>query len=131
MESKKPFNDAFGNPIVRGDMSNPTRPRDERPMDTIRSFEYAISGDPFYKSNLETPLYGWNVRPTYLSQPGNLRSGDMMPNYQTNPYDNYANQNHSTIPRTFEQPVYQPKKKEPEQKKKKRGLFGKSKKNKA
>ncbi|KAK3105490.1 hypothetical protein LTR53_018332, partial [Teratosphaeriaceae sp. CCFEE 6253] len=34
--------DVNGNPIVDPDLSNPTRPRLERPLDTIRSFEKAI-----------------------------------------------------------------------------------------
>ncbi|KAI4141509.1 MAG: hypothetical protein LQ340_007623 [Diploschistes diacapsis] len=38
------FNDQFGNPITDPDRSNPTRPRLERPLDTIRSFEAAIDG---------------------------------------------------------------------------------------
>ncbi|KAI9927752.1 hypothetical protein ASPWEDRAFT_551961 [Aspergillus wentii DTO 134E9] len=36
--------DQYGNPIVEPDISNPTRPRFERPLDTIRSFEAAIYG---------------------------------------------------------------------------------------
>ncbi|KAL2353157.1 hypothetical protein BJ546DRAFT_129754 [Cryomyces antarcticus] len=36
--------DAYGNPITDPDLSNPTRPRWERPLDTIRSFEKAIDG---------------------------------------------------------------------------------------
>ncbi|KAJ5692565.1 hypothetical protein N7462_001988 [Penicillium macrosclerotiorum] len=36
--------DQFGNPITDPDWSNPTRPRFERPLDTIRSFEAAIYG---------------------------------------------------------------------------------------
>ncbi|KAF7714229.1 Uncharacterized protein PECH_002239 [Penicillium ucsense] len=36
--------DQFGNPITEPDWSNPTRPRYERPLDTIRSFEAAIYG---------------------------------------------------------------------------------------
>ncbi|USW54324.1 hypothetical protein Slin15195_G076430 [Septoria linicola] len=39
--------DAYGNPITDPDLSNPTRPRMERPLDTIRSFEAAI--DSGYK----------------------------------------------------------------------------------
>lgn len=34
--------DAYGNVITDPDLSNPTRPRLERPLDTIRSFEKAI-----------------------------------------------------------------------------------------
>ncbi|KAF6230185.1 hypothetical protein HO133_004524 [Letharia lupina] len=36
--------DADGNVITDPDLSNPTRPRMERPLDTIRSFEAAIDG---------------------------------------------------------------------------------------
>ncbi|KAF2756616.1 hypothetical protein EJ05DRAFT_70165 [Pseudovirgaria hyperparasitica] len=39
--------DTFGNPIAEPDLSNPTRPRWERPLDTIKSFEAAI--DTEYK----------------------------------------------------------------------------------
>uniref|UniRef100_A0A093VBX3 Uncharacterized protein C19C7.04c n=1 Tax=Talaromyces marneffei PM1 TaxID=1077442 RepID=A0A093VBX3_TALMA len=36
--------DQYGNVITDPDLSNPTRPRFERPLDTIRSFEAAIDG---------------------------------------------------------------------------------------
>jgi len=36
--------DSYGNVIAEPDKSNPTRPRWERPLDTIRSFEAAIDG---------------------------------------------------------------------------------------
>ncbi|KAL2865802.1 uncharacterized protein BJX67DRAFT_155899 [Aspergillus lucknowensis] len=36
--------DQYGNPITEPDLSNPTRSRFERPLDTIRSFEAAIYG---------------------------------------------------------------------------------------
>ncbi|KAL2271132.1 hypothetical protein VTJ83DRAFT_503 [Remersonia thermophila] len=36
--------DAYGNPILDPDRSNPTRSRWERPLETIRSFEAAIDG---------------------------------------------------------------------------------------
>ena len=32
-------------------MSNPTRSRNERPLDTIRGFEYAITGDVSFEIN--------------------------------------------------------------------------------
>ncbi|KAF1840012.1 uncharacterized protein K460DRAFT_215127 [Cucurbitaria berberidis CBS 394.84] len=38
-------NDAAGNPIADPDLSNPTRSRWERPLDTVRSFEAAIDGE--------------------------------------------------------------------------------------
>ncbi|KAF2750733.1 hypothetical protein M011DRAFT_182019 [Sporormia fimetaria CBS 119925] len=37
--------DSNGNPIAEPDLSNPTRSRWERPLDTIRSFEAAIDGE--------------------------------------------------------------------------------------
>ncbi|KAJ5510734.1 hypothetical protein N7453_002837 [Penicillium expansum] len=43
------FKDQYGNVITDPDLSNPTRPRLERPLDTIRSFEAAINGS--YNSN--------------------------------------------------------------------------------
>ncbi|RDW86703.1 uncharacterized protein DSM5745_03345 [Aspergillus mulundensis] len=48
--------DQYGNIISEPDLSNPTRPRFERPLDTIRSFEAAIYGQ--YAS-----------RPTSYAQP--------------------------------------------------------------
>ncbi|KAI9376311.1 hypothetical protein BJX61DRAFT_419597 [Aspergillus egyptiacus] len=38
--------DQYGNPITDPDLSNPTRPRFERPLETIRSFEAAMYGPP-------------------------------------------------------------------------------------
>ncbi|KAF2270535.1 hypothetical protein CC78DRAFT_539055 [Lojkania enalia] len=43
--------DASGNPIVEPDLSNPTRSRWERPLDTIRSFEAAIDSEYKRRSN--------------------------------------------------------------------------------
>ncbi|KAG7193707.1 uncharacterized protein KQ657_000397 [Scheffersomyces spartinae] len=51
--------DIFGQPIAQSDVSNPTRARNERPMDTIRSFEYAITGDLTYRDQLESRNLGW------------------------------------------------------------------------
>jgi len=47
LESLRSFQhkDASGNEIVDPDLSNPTRSRWERPLDTIRSFEAAIDGE--------------------------------------------------------------------------------------
>ncbi|KAF2855508.1 hypothetical protein T440DRAFT_156367 [Plenodomus tracheiphilus IPT5] len=44
--------DSAGNVIVDPDLSNPTRSRWERPLDTIRSFEAAIDGE--YKRRAQT-----------------------------------------------------------------------------
>jgi len=47
LESLRSFqhSDANGNPIAEPDLSNPTRSRWERPLDTIRSFEAAIDNE--------------------------------------------------------------------------------------
>ena len=103
--------DVFGQPIDQPDISNPTRARDERPLDTIRSFEYAVSGDPYWSQQLETPQYGFNVRPDFpLAQP-----------FETNPYGQQQQQ----------QAVYQPPQQNNDdgKKKKKRNWFGRKKKN--
>lgn len=59
------INDVFGIPIINPDLSNPTRSRDERPLDTIRGFEYSISGDPILLTKLETNKLGFNIRNYY------------------------------------------------------------------
>ncbi|CCE61624.1 hypothetical protein TPHA_0A05500 [Tetrapisispora phaffii CBS 4417] len=114
--------DVFGQPIHNPDISNPTRARDERPLDTIRSFEYAISGDPTWGQQLETPQYGFRVRPDFPS----FGNG--------NPYDNEGRPIQQQSNQMYgEQGVYQAP--QPSalgegqtKKKKKFGLFGKKKK---
>lgn len=59
------INDVFGFPIKDPDISNPTRARNERPLDTIRGFEYSITGNPHILTQLETTLYGFSPRPEY------------------------------------------------------------------
>ncbi|GMM36569.1 hypothetical protein DASC09_038940 [Saccharomycopsis crataegensis] len=103
--------DTFGIPIRQPDVSNPSRSRDERPLDTIRSFEFAITGDNYYKDILETPKLGFRPRPEF-------------PLFKSNPYANNQPQQHQS----YEQPVYTPAPManiKPE--KKKRGLFGRKK----
>ncbi|ODQ82899.1 hypothetical protein BABINDRAFT_159391 [Babjeviella inositovora NRRL Y-12698] len=113
--------DIFGGPIQQPDMSNPTRSRNERPMDTIRSFEYSITGDMSIRDQLETPRLGWGFHDDY-------------PQFGTNPYghSNGYNETHEQTGLnnyTTEQAVYSA----PvvtgteEKKKKKRGLFGRKK----
>lgn len=53
--------DANGNVITDPDLSNPTRPRLERPLDTIRSFEKAI--DSGYKRRNSMMRGGASQRP--------------------------------------------------------------------
>ncbi|KAH8694035.1 hypothetical protein BGW36DRAFT_214605 [Talaromyces proteolyticus] len=55
--------DHYGNVITDPDRSNPTRPRLERPLETIRSFEAAIDGS-----------YS-NRRMSYVTAPSNSRPG--------------------------------------------------------
>lgn len=110
--------DIFGNPISRPDRSNPSRPGDERPLDTIRAFEYACTGDERLRDQMETSRYGWATRPNFV------------PRFDTNPYAAVSPaQNNFVAPTSgdgdgaFE--TYVPPKPE---KKQKRGLFGRKKK---
>ncbi|CAI4036692.1 hypothetical protein SMKI_16G0140 [Saccharomyces mikatae IFO 1815] len=61
----KPMKDTFGRNICTPDNSNPTRARDERPLDTIRGFEYSITKDPRWLQELETFKYGFKARPGF------------------------------------------------------------------
>ncbi|KAF2146934.1 uncharacterized protein K452DRAFT_283136 [Aplosporella prunicola CBS 121167] len=58
--------DANGNLITEPDLTNPTRPRWERPLDTIRSFEAAIDGGhkrtPMPKSESTPQFSGYTSR---------------------------------------------------------------------
>lgn len=73
--------DQYGNIITDPDRSNPTRPRFERPLDTIRSFESAIRGT-YGMSNT-------NSRPTSY-----IRDEPMHPNgYNRRDRDSYYGQN--------------------------------------
>lgn len=99
--------DSFGMPIRNPDVSNPSRSRDERPLDTIRSFEFAITGDQYYKERLETPKLGFRTRPEF-------------PLFTQSPHNNQSNGN-------YEQPVYTKPVSSNAPAKKKRGLFGRKK----
>lgn len=112
--------DMFGNLIDHPDRSNPGRPRNERPLDTIRAFEYACTGDERLREQMETPRFGWATRPTF------------MPRFDTNPYAASSSTPHTYNPSAggdtqndggFK--TYVPPKPE---KKQKRGLFGRKKK---
>lgn len=113
--------DPFGQKIRQADMLNPARSRNERPLDTIRGFEYQITGDMSYRDQLELDRLGWGFHedfPHYslLGQgddPDQLRpvasfSGGEQAMYQANNYSA------SSL--------------KPEGKKKKKGLFGRKKK---
>lgn len=110
--------DIFGQPIHQPDVSNPTRARDERPLDTIRSFEYAVSGDPSWAQQLETPQYGFRVRPDFPLFASNPYGGQGMASQQAQTYAEQA---------VYQAPVADAGS---QQKKKKRGLFGRKKKSK-
>lgn len=120
LEGSKELQDIFGQPIGTPDISNPTRARDERPLDTIRGFEYAVSGDPSWAGQLETSQYGFRVRPDF-------------PMMTTNPYAMDNGVGTGSAPIYSEQAVYTAPASgggevAGEKKKKKRGLFGRKKK---
>lgn len=108
--------DIFGAQIVNPDISNPTRSRDERPLDTIRGFEYSITGDPVFHEQLESHIIGWRVRDDFP-----LANG-----YQNNQvqYDEYGQPiyTNNRAPGVVEQGVYTPPAPKEEAKKKK-GFF--------
>ncbi|CUM64425.1 uncharacterized protein PRCAT00002028001 [Priceomyces carsonii] len=123
-QDSQDLKDIFGNPIRQSDMSNPTRSRNERPLDTIRGFEYAITGDLAYRDQLETTRLGWGFHEDF--SPYNLTSSENA-NGDTN-YDRPVINFNSG----GEQPIYaagnySAASLKPEKKKKKRGLFGKKK----
>ncbi|SCU98664.1 LAMI_0F15764g1_1 [Lachancea mirantina] len=123
-EHAQGLRDVFGQPINQPDISNPTRSRDERPLDTIRGFEYSISGDPSWGQRLETQQYGFHVRPDFPSF-GNSNPYNSGSGYPAGPGapvgSSYAaEQAVYTAPAPAEQA---------QGKKKKRGLFGRKKKN--
>ncbi|OAX77531.1 hypothetical protein ACJ72_08169 [Emergomyces africanus] len=67
--------DIYGNPITDPDLSNPTRYRFERPLDTIRSFEAAIDGSYMhrrvsYSRQDESANGGYSRRSSYYGDRG-------------------------------------------------------------
>lgn len=120
-DGSQPLRDIFGQPIHQPDVSNPTRARDERPLDTIRGFEYAVSGDPSWGQQLETQQYGFRVRPDF-------------PLFNSNPYgmngESSMAQQQQQHQMYGEQAVYQaPAPNTGEKKKKKKSFFSRKKKN--
>ncbi|KAG5420124.1 hypothetical protein I9W82_002004 [Candida metapsilosis] len=120
--------DIFGQPIRQTDMSNPTRNRNERPLDTIRGFEYAITGDVSYRDQLESGRLGWGFHedfPYYnlngeqddgVGQMGGSGSGRPVINFDDQPVYQAQNYSASSLQN------------DGGKKKKKRGLFGRKKK---
>ncbi|KAF7543620.1 hypothetical protein G7Z17_g10588 [Cylindrodendrum hubeiense] len=74
--------DSFGNAIADPDLSNPTRNRWERPLDTIRSFEAAIDGGYARKS-----IYGTESVANF----NNRRNSSFTGRQSRNPHDSYYN----------------------------------------
>lgn len=70
--------DIYGNLVSDADLSNPARQREERPLDTIRSFEFQATGDERIKDTYETSNIGFKPRDNFSS----------MPHYESNPYAN-------------------------------------------
>ncbi|ANB13581.1 hypothetical protein AWJ20_1878 [Sugiyamaella lignohabitans] len=123
MSPEGAFRDIFGNTIHDPDRSNPSRPRNERPLDTIRSFEYACTGDERLRDEMETARLGWSTR----------RDFSTMPRFDTNPYAAPSSSGNvinfgdgSSKPETsiYTRPLAADT---TEKKKKKRGLFGRKK----
>lgn len=127
--------DVFGNPIDKPDLSNPSRPRNERPLDTIRAFEYACTGDERLRDEMETPRLGWTTRNgfpggghyAYGGRHGSMSA--MMPKFETNLYAQASSAPASSNVITFDSPnnTSSTAVDEPVKKKKKRGLFGRHK----
>lgn len=124
--------DIFGAPIVQQDISNPTRSRNERPLDTIRSFEYAITGDLNYRNQLESHTLGWNFHDDFG---GHMGAHQVQNQYNDLPANgnNTSGFNDFYKPPAVDQPIYQAANYSAssltngEKKKKKKGLFGRKK----
>lgn len=112
--------DIFGQQIRQTDMLNPARSRNERPLDTIRGFEFAITGDHSYRDQLESSRLGWGFHEDF---PHNNLSSVVQD----------GSQGYSAPVASFsgDQAVYQAKNYSASslnpQKKKKKGLFGRKK----
>ncbi|RKP29239.1 hypothetical protein METBISCDRAFT_19107 [Metschnikowia bicuspidata] len=113
--------DIFGNKIETPDILNPTRNRNERPLDTIRAFEYAISGDLAYQDQLESHQIGWEFHRDFPYQNymnSQLMAETLRGNYNAS-VNGYVNaQNYQPVDLGSRQQ---------NDKKKKKGLFGRSK----
>ncbi|KAK9462483.1 uncharacterized protein V1516DRAFT_620375 [Lipomyces oligophaga] len=139
--------DIFGSPIEDPDLSNPTRHRSERPLDTIRGFEFAATGDKHIKEQIFRERLPWEGRrytpPANNNNGGQNGTGGYANGYSGNgnendqqAYDDYGNpiQSENTAPART--PIqlgnagadvdYSPA--PPAKEKKKRGLFGRKKK---
>lgn len=111
--------DVFGNPIRQADISNPMRARNERPLDTIRTFEYSITGDMAYREQLETARLGWGFHEdfSYFNSAGGQQEYER-------PVINFSEGGNQGV---YQAGNYSATSLKPEPKKKK-GLFGRKKK---
>ncbi|GIK01300.1 hypothetical protein Aspvir_005333 [Aspergillus viridinutans] len=87
--------DRFGQVITDPDLSNPTRPRFERPLETIRAFEAAFEGTyssrPVSWARTESPNGGeHNKRSSYYGESG--RGNGYYPNRGYSDQSGYFNQ---------------------------------------
>ncbi|KAI5958625.1 hypothetical protein KGF57_002470 [Candida theae] len=121
--------DIFGQPIRQTDMSNPTRNRNERPLDTIRGFEYAITGDVNYRDQLESGRLGWGFHEDFPFYNLNGQGGA-----QDDGTQQHMGGGGRPVINFDEQPLYQAQnysasslQNDGGKKKKKRGLFGRKK----
>ncbi|CAM9010657.1 unnamed protein product [Wickerhamomyces anomalus] len=128
MASNGGFYDVFGKPIHQPDISNPTRARDERPLDTIRGFEYSITGDLSYKDRLESDNLGFRVRNDFPSFAGGNPYGAGAAAGNSQQFGQAPIHSFSGDQQAFEQGVYEAPAKKVEAAKKKKGLFGRKKK---
>ncbi|OBA19517.1 hypothetical protein METBIDRAFT_79533 [Metschnikowia bicuspidata var. bicuspidata NRRL YB-4993] len=111
--------DPFGNKIRQADVLNPSRSRNERPLDTIRAFEYAITGDMTYRDQLESDRLGWGFHEDFPHHNlSTLASGSLQTGY-SQPVASFSGANQQVYQATN----YSALSLKPEPKKKK-GLFG-------
>lgn len=117
--------DIFGNSIRQADISNPTRSRNERPLDTIRTFEYAITGDPTYRDQMETQRLGWGFHEDFSYHNMSARDADAnVGGEYERPVINFGASESQGV---YQAPNYSATSLQPEAKKKKKGLFGRKK----
>lgn len=121
--------DIYGNRINVPDMLNPLRHRDERPLDTIRGFEYLKNADPLLREimapppQLETHL-GWGFHEDFPHQ--NYNGGSPVTEA---PRRNYGQgqPSYGMSSNTYQAPSQEGSSGDSKKKKKKKGLFGRSK----
>ncbi|KAF8000991.1 Uncharacterized protein DUF2406 [Metschnikowia aff. pulcherrima] len=115
--------DVFGNTIRQADVLNPTRSRNERPLDTIRAFEYAITGDLSYRDQLESDRLGWGFHEDFPHQSLSTQADDVQQAGYSRPVASFSGANQQV----YQAANYSASSLNPEVKKKKKGLFGRKK----